>query len=78
MKESRYFFEAVIARSSCDEAIQGPQPAAPGSLRYARDDAGGGFNYIGRRLSAGLPAPAINSEQFNARKRFCLNLLALR
>jgi hypothetical protein len=28
----------VIARSSCDEAIQGPRDAAPGLLRCARND----------------------------------------
>src|ERR1700678_3185976 len=30
----------VIARSSCDEATQGPRDAAPGLLRCARNDGG--------------------------------------
>jgi hypothetical protein len=29
---------AVIARSPCDEAIQGPRTVAPGLLRFARND----------------------------------------
>jgi hypothetical protein len=34
---------SVIARSSCDEAIQGPRDAAPGLLRFARNDGRRGF-----------------------------------
>ena len=42
----------VIARSSCDEAIQGPRDAAPGLLRCARNDGWGVGSFIfGRRLS---------------------------
>ena len=36
----------VIARSPCDEAIQGPRAVAPGLLRCARNDGG----VIGHRL----------------------------
>ena len=32
---------SVIARSPCDEAIQGPTSATPGLLRFARNDGGG-------------------------------------
>ena len=35
---------AVIARSPCDEAIQGPRDAASGLLRFARNDGVGSFN----------------------------------
>src|ERR1700678_4290022 len=42
----------VIARSSCDEATQGPRDAAPGLLRCARNDGlGVGSLVSGRRLS---------------------------
>src|SRR5271156_6285821 len=37
---------SVIARSSCDEAIQGPRDVAPGLLRFARNDGLGGGSFI--------------------------------
>src|SRR5277367_6078696 len=44
----------VIARSSCDEAIQGPRDAAPGLLRCARNDGWGVGSFIsGRRPTCG-------------------------
>ena len=43
---------SVIARSPCDEAIQGPRTVAPGLLRCARNDGGVDAAIIGRRLSA--------------------------
>ena len=41
----------VIARSPCDEAIQGPRAVAPGLLRCARNDGGVDATIIGHRLS---------------------------
>src|SRR5579863_6750133 len=41
----------VIARSPCDEAIQGPRAVAPGLLRCARNDDGVEAAIIGHRLS---------------------------
>jgi hypothetical protein len=43
---------AVIARSPCDEAIQGPRTVAPGLLRCARNDGGVDVAIIGHRISA--------------------------
>src|ERR1700688_2352967 len=40
----------VIARSPCDEAIQGPRAVAPGLLRCARNDGGADATIIGLRL----------------------------
>jgi hypothetical protein len=34
---------SVIARSPCDEATQGPRDAAPGLLRFARNDGFSGY-----------------------------------
>jgi hypothetical protein len=42
---------AVIARSPCDEAIQGPRTVAPGLLRCARNDGGLDPAIIGCRLN---------------------------
>ena len=44
---------AVIARSPCDEAIQGPRAVAPGLLRFARNDGGVDAAIIGRLLIQG-------------------------
>src|SRR6202044_1741563 len=41
----------VIARSPCDEAIQGPRAVAPGLLRCARNDGGVDATIIGHRLN---------------------------
>ena len=41
---------SVIARSPCDEAIQGPRAVAPGLLRCARNDGGVDAAIIGHRL----------------------------
>src|ERR1700723_1335282 len=41
----------VIARSACDEAIQGPRAVAPGLLQCARNDGGVDATIIGHRLS---------------------------
>jgi len=46
----------VIARSPCDEAIQGPRAVAPGLLRCARNDGGVDATIIGHRLKA-IPQP---------------------
>jgi hypothetical protein len=40
----------VIARSPCDEAIQGPRAVTPGLLRCARNDGGVDATIIGHRL----------------------------
>src|ERR1700734_398853 len=42
----------VIARSPCDEAIQGPCAVAPGLLRCARNDGGVDATIIAHRLSS--------------------------
>ena len=52
---------AVIARSPCDEAIQGPRAVAPGLLRCARNDGGvdateGPFHPKGRPEAGVEPA----------------------
>jgi hypothetical protein len=50
------FSLTVIARSPCDEAIQGPRAVAPGLLRCARNDGGVDATIIGHRLSTGKPS----------------------
>src|SRR5277367_4552414 len=52
---------SVIARSPCDEAIQGPRAVAPGLLRCARNDDGVDAAIIGHRLS-GLRARKWTTE----------------
>src|SRR5271170_7568600 len=47
----------VIARSPCDEAIQGPRAVAPGLLRRARNDGGVDEAIIGHLLTAPQPSP---------------------
>ena len=50
--------QLVIARSACDEAIQGPRDAAPGLLRCARNDGCGVGSFVsGRRLSNAVRRP---------------------
>jgi hypothetical protein len=46
---------AVIARSPCDEAIQGPRAVAPGLLRCARNDGRVDAAIIGRLLRGDAP-----------------------
>ena len=55
----------VIARSPCDEAIQGPRAVAPGLLRCARNDDGVDAAIIGHRLKM---YPTMNIPEADA---FC-------
>src|SRR5271163_1285731 len=52
---------AVIARSPCDEAIQGPRAVAPGLLRCARNDGGVDATIIGHRLSRAPPGLGVTA-----------------
>ena len=56
----------VIARSPCDEAIQGPRAVAPGLLRCARNDGGVDATIIGHRLSR---APRIELRQLRYKNK---------
>ena len=68
----------VIARSSCDEAIQGPRDAAPGLLRCARNDGWGVGSFISaRRLSVQLSSASEQQARRQTRLAMTNSLFAV-